>query len=118
MKKRPRDLSSPSPDIRNEKKSNTEKDCGRSGMSSTRIGKSFMDIPDDFFDLVSPRSAFQKKLKLSQENKENLDQITDQGENEGNSKVKHFIKNKRRSTADSDSINSLMHTFILLVIYL
>jgi myb proto-oncogene protein len=87
MKKRPRDLSSPSPDIRNEKKSNTEKDCGRSGMSSTRIGKSFMDIPDDFFDLVSPRSAFQKKLKLSQENKENLDQITDQGENEGNSKV-------------------------------
>ncbi|KAK8456833.1 hypothetical protein SEVIR_3G081600v4 [Setaria viridis] len=86
MKKRPRDLSSPSPDIRNEKKSNTEKDCGRSGMSSTRIGKSFMDIPDDFFDLVSPRSAFQKKLKLSQENKENLDQITDQGENEGNAK--------------------------------
>ncbi|CAN6340139.1 unnamed protein product [Urochloa humidicola] len=88
MKKRPRDLSSPSPDVRNEKKSNTEKDCGTSGMSSTRIGKSFMDIPDEFFDLVSPteRIAFQKKLKLSQENKENLNQINYQEENEGNGK--------------------------------
>ncbi|CAN6326268.1 unnamed protein product, partial [Urochloa humidicola] len=66
MKKRPRDLSSPSPDVRNEQKSNTEKDCGTSGMSYTRIGKSFMDIPDDFFDSVSPteRTAFQKKLKF------------------------------------------------------
>ncbi|CAN6344846.1 unnamed protein product, partial [Urochloa humidicola] len=88
MKKRPRDLSSPSPDVRNEQKSNTEKDCGTSGMSYTRIGKSFMDIPDDFFDSVSPteRTAFQKKLKFSQENKENLNQITDQEENEGNAK--------------------------------
>ncbi|CAN6330978.1 unnamed protein product [Urochloa humidicola] len=88
MKKRPRDLLSPSPDVRNEQKSNTEKDCGTSGMSYTRIGKSFMDIPDDFFDLVSPteRTAFQKKLKFSQENKENLNQITDQEENEGNAK--------------------------------
>ncbi|OEL35885.1 L-type lectin-domain containing receptor kinase IV.3, partial [Dichanthelium oligosanthes] len=88
MKKRPRDLSSPIPDIRNEKKSNTEKDCGRSGMSSTRIGKCCMDTPDDFVDLVSPtqRTTFLKKLKLSQENKENLNKITDQGENEGNAK--------------------------------
>ncbi|KAG2615672.1 hypothetical protein PVAP13_3NG044400 [Panicum virgatum] len=88
MKKRPRDLSSPSPDIRNEKRLNTEKDCGRSVMSSTRIGKSFMDTPDDFVDLVSPtrKTAFQKKLKLSQENIENLNQITDQGEHEGNAK--------------------------------
>ncbi|PAN16651.1 hypothetical protein PAHAL_3G074900 [Panicum hallii] len=88
MKKRPRDLSSPSPDVRNEKKLNTEKDCGRSGMYSTRIGKSCMDTPDDFVDLVSPtrKTAFQKKLKLSQENKENVNQNTDQGENEGNAK--------------------------------
>ncbi|CAL4903503.1 unnamed protein product [Urochloa decumbens] len=88
MKKRPRDLSSPSPDARNDKKSDTEKDCGRSGMSSTRMGKSFMDIPDEFFDLVSPteRIAFQKKIKISQENKENLNQITNPEENEGNAK--------------------------------
>nr|CAB3465327.1 unnamed protein product [Digitaria exilis] len=88
MKKRLRDLSSPSPDITNEKKSVTEKECGVQGMSSTRTGKSCMDTPDDFVDLVSQTegSAFQKKLKLSQQNKENLNQITDQGENEGNAK--------------------------------
>lgn len=88
MKKRPRDLSSPGPDIRNEKKSNTEKDCRSSGMSSTRVGKSCIDSPDDSADLVSPkeRTAFQKKVKLSHDNKENLNEITDQGENEGNAK--------------------------------
>ncbi|KAG0517430.1 hypothetical protein BDA96_09G088800 [Sorghum bicolor] len=88
MKKRPRDLSSPGPDIRNEKKSNTEKDCRSSGMSSTRVGKSCMDSPDDSADLVSPKetTAFQKNVKLSHENKENLNGITDQGENEGNAK--------------------------------
>ena len=92
MKKRPRDLSSPGPDMRNEKKSNTEKDCRSSGMSSTRVRKSCMDSPDDSADLVSPkeRTAFQKMLKLSHENKENLNEITDQGENEGNAKVKKF----------------------------
>ncbi|XP_039836143.1 transcription factor MYB3R-1-like isoform X4 [Panicum virgatum] len=115
MKKRPRDLSSPTPDIRNEKKLNAEKDCGRSGMSSTRIGKSCMDTPDDFVDLVSPtrKTAFQKKLKLSQENKENLNQITDQGENEGNAKVNHFTEGKRCSTVNSDSTNSLHSAGIL-----
>ena len=89
-------------------------------MSSTRIGKSCMDTPDDFVDLVSPtrKTAFQKKLKLSQENKENLNQITDQGENEGNAKVNHFTEGKRCSTVNSDSTNSLVRTFILLVFYL
>ncbi|CAN6349346.1 unnamed protein product [Urochloa humidicola] len=103
MKKRPRDLSSPSPGVRCEKKSNTEKDCGRSGMSSTRIGNSFMDIPDGFFDLVSPteRPAFQKKLKLSQENKQNLNQITDQEENEGN--AKHSAGILTESSVDNHS---------------
>lgn len=85
MKKRPRDLSSSSPDIKFEKKSKTENDCGSSGMSSTGIGKSYMDIHDD---LISPteRTAFQKKPKLSHENKESLNEIADRGENEGNAK--------------------------------
>ncbi|CAL5094789.1 unnamed protein product [Urochloa decumbens] len=100
MKKRQRDLSSPSPDLRNEKNSNIEQDCGRSGMSSTRTGKSCMVVPDGFVDLFSPteRTAFQKKLKLSEENKENLNQITDQGENED---AKHYAGILTESSVDN-----------------
>ncbi|WVZ97095.1 hypothetical protein U9M48_042656 [Paspalum notatum var. saurae] len=115
MKKRPRDLSSPVLDIRSGKKSNTEKDCGNSGMPSTRVGKSYMDIPDDLVDLVSPseRSIFQKKLKLSHENKEKLSEIADRGESEGNAKLNHLAEGKRCSTMDSDSTNNLHSAGIL-----
>ncbi|KAJ1262186.1 hypothetical protein BS78_09G088500 [Paspalum vaginatum] len=115
MKKRPRDLSSPVLDIRSEKKSNIEKNCGSSGMPSTRVGKSYMDIPDDLVDLFSPseRTTFQKKLKLSHENKENLSEIADLGENEGNAKLNHLAEGKRCSTTDSDSMNNLHSTGIL-----
>ncbi|AQK84933.1 transcription factor MYB3R-4 isoform X1 [Zea mays] len=87
MKKRHRDLLSPVSDIRTDKKPNTERDFMSSGISSTRVGKSCMDSADDSADLVSPKeSAFQKKLKLCHENKENLNEIADQGENEANAK--------------------------------
>ncbi|CAN6346952.1 unnamed protein product [Urochloa humidicola] len=101
MKKRQRDLSFPSPDLRNENNSNIEKDCGGSSMSSTRTGKSCMVVPDGFVDLVSPteRTAFQKKLKPSQENKGNLNQITDQGENEGNGKHSAGILTESRDSS-------------------
>uniref|UniRef100_A0A0A9DV41 Uncharacterized protein n=1 Tax=Arundo donax TaxID=35708 RepID=A0A0A9DV41_ARUDO len=117
MQKRPRELSSPIPDIRIEKKSSTENDCGSSGVSSTRIGRSCMDTTDGSVDLFSPteRSAFQqKKLKLYQENKENLKETTDQGENEGGVKGNHLVKAKRCSTMDSDSTYNLHSAGILI----
>lgn len=88
-------------------------------MSATRVLNSCMDAPDDSVDLVPPkeRIALQKKLKLSEENKENITEITDQGENGGNAKVNHLAEGKGCFTLDNDFTNSLVRTFVLLVIF-
>jgi transcriptional activator Myb len=71
MKKRPRELSSPSSDIRDEKNLTTEQDSGSLGMSSQRI-RSCIGTTDESFDLFSPgkRTGLQQtKLKLFEENR-------------------------------------------------
>uniref|UniRef100_A0A0A9D3C2 Uncharacterized protein n=1 Tax=Arundo donax TaxID=35708 RepID=A0A0A9D3C2_ARUDO len=68
-----------------------------------------MDTTDESIGLFSPteRSAIQeKKLKPSQENKENMKGTTDQGENEDNAKGNHLVKGKRCATMDSDSTHN------------
>ncbi|XP_062181633.1 transcription factor MYB3R-4-like [Phragmites australis] len=107
MKKRPRDLSSPSPDVRTEKKMSTGKGNGISGTSSTRIETSCLDATgDEPVGFVSPseRTALREmKLNLSHENNKNLKETTYQEDNVGNAKGNHLAKGKRCSTMDKDS---------------
>ncbi|KAL6619942.1 hypothetical protein ACP70R_035081 [Stipagrostis hirtigluma subsp. patula] len=104
MKKRPRELSSPSPDSRTDKKLSTGKDSGSSAMPSSRIERSCSDAPGaepDGFASPTERTAFQEtNLKLSHENKENLKESTCQEEN---AKGKQLAKDTRCSNLDMDS---------------
>ncbi|TVU16922.1 hypothetical protein EJB05_32926, partial [Eragrostis curvula] len=104
MKKRPRELLSPTADIRTEKNLTTEQNFGSLGISSKRIRRSCIDTTEESFYLFSPgdrTASQQKKLKLFEENKENLKATTDQDENEDNGKG--LVKEKRYSTAESNS---------------
>ncbi|KAK3137241.1 hypothetical protein QOZ80_5BG0449660 [Eleusine coracana subsp. coracana] len=105
MKKRQRELSSPTADIRIEKNLTTEQDPGSLGMSSKRIRRSCIGTIDESVDLFSPvqqTSLQQKKLKLFEENKENWEEATYKDEIEDNIKGNHLVKGKRCSTVDSD----------------
>jgi transcriptional activator Myb len=121
MKKRPRELLSPSSDIGDEKNLTTEQGSGSLGMSSKRIRRSCTSTTDESFDLFSPgeRTGLQqKKLKLFEENKENLKETTDQDEIEDNVRGNHLVKGTRCSTVDSDFTCNLVCTFIPLVLQL
>jgi transcriptional activator Myb len=120
MKKRPRELLSPSSDIRVEKNLVTEQGSGSLGMSSKRIRRSCIGTTDESLDLFSPGEQTglqQKKLKLFEENKENFKETTDQDEIEG-SVIGNHLEGKRCSTVDSDFTCNLVCTFIPLVLQL
>ncbi|KQK06987.1 transcription factor MYB3R-4 isoform X2 [Brachypodium distachyon] len=102
MKKRQRELSSPTPDIKFAKKIGAEKDCGNSGMSSTRTERSFMDvIEDELLDFIS------------HQNEENLKETTHQGINEENTKRNTLEEGKRCSTMNKDTTCDALSTGIL-----
>ncbi|KAF0888668.1 hypothetical protein E2562_016469 [Oryza meyeriana var. granulata] len=95
LKKRHRDLVSPIPDKRIEKKSGTEKDCGVSDTSSIGTQRCCINATKD--DAVITKSVLciersasskplEKKLEFSDENKENLENTTEQVKIGGNDK--------------------------------
>nr|CAD22533.1 transcription factor myb [Oryza sativa] len=113
LKKRHRDLVSPIPDKRIEKKSGTEKDCGVSDTSSIGIQTCFINATKD--DAVITKSVLriersasskplEKKLEFSDENKENLDNTIEQakdGQSAGNYKhIDEQARGERRTATN------------------
>ncbi|XP_040385775.1 transcription factor MYB3R-1-like isoform X2 [Oryza brachyantha] len=103
LKKRHRDLISPIPDKRIEKKSGTEKYCGVSDMSSVGIQTSFINAAKDH--AVITKSVLRIEKLFSDENKENLGNKIEQakdGQSAGNEK--HIDEQERGEQRSATNI--------------